>query len=441
MAGLLDFLNTPEGAGLLSAVAGGMAGARRGTPVNNIGKAGLAGLLGYTNAQSDITKNKQYEDSQKMQELQRQVLAGQLQDATKQRELTTSIGQAARDSYIPGQPESTQFKTPLILQDTPPEMPGITGALPNLPGAFTQQPKQYDLTAETRPATPGGFNQSAFLDRVRSIDPIKAMEYEAQFKKNSAPIKLGKDDRLIDPISNKEILGAAPEKIDYNKAFLPDGSPNLPFQEYSHKNRRAGAPNTQVIMPTQEKEQSKEYGKSMGELRGQINKSGFEAPSKLAQLQRMEQLLDGVDGGKLAPLGAELASAAQSFGIKIDGKLGNKEAAEALTREIASGLRKPGTGPMTDKDFDNFMMQVPSLSKTPEGRKQITATLRAAVQRDIEAAKFMRAYAKKNGGVIDDAFFDQLAEWYSQNPVIATNQAQPTITDIQAEIMRRQGKK
>lgn len=52
--GLLDdfsqFVKTPEGMGLLSAVAGGLAGAQRGAPINSLGRAGLAGVMGYGNA-------------------------------------------------------------------------------------------------------------------------------------------------------------------------------------------------------------------------------------------------------------------------------------------------------------------------------------------------------------------------------------------------------
>ena len=50
MNGLLDFIKTPEGQGLLTAAFGGLAGARRGAPLNSIGRAGLAGLTGYSNA-------------------------------------------------------------------------------------------------------------------------------------------------------------------------------------------------------------------------------------------------------------------------------------------------------------------------------------------------------------------------------------------------------
>lgn len=50
MDGLLDFAKTPEGQGLLAAAFGGLAGARRGAPINTLGAAGLAGVAGYSNA-------------------------------------------------------------------------------------------------------------------------------------------------------------------------------------------------------------------------------------------------------------------------------------------------------------------------------------------------------------------------------------------------------
>lgn len=80
MAGLLDFLNTPEGMGLLSAAAGGMAGARRGTPWNNVGRGLVTGLSGYAGAQDQIRQDseqafqKQYRQMQ-MDKLQQDMAA------------------------------------------------------------------------------------------------------------------------------------------------------------------------------------------------------------------------------------------------------------------------------------------------------------------------------------------------------------------------------
>ena len=214
---------------------------------------------------------------------------------------------------------------------------------------------------------------------------------------------------------NKPVASVA----DPNKPFNPDGTPNAAYQKYSLGKAKAGATTVDARnYNTQESEQSKVYGKSLGEMRAAINQAGYDAPAKMARLDRMEQLLAGVDGGAAAPAMADIASFANSIGVKIDPKLGNKQAAEALAREMAATLRQPGTGPMTDKDFDNFLKQVPSLSKTAEGRTEIIKTLRGAIERDQRASQFAREYAKANKGVIDDNFFDSLAGFYAQNPVV-----------------------
>lgn len=234
--------------------------------------------------------------------------------------------------------------------------------------------------------------------------------------------------RVVDPYAvGTEVPQQAPVPNLANDLLVPDPAnpgrliPNQPLIDAKKGIAKAGASSLSVDARnynTQESEQSKVYGKSLGEMRAAINQAGYDAPAKIARLDRMEQLLAGVDGGAAAPAIADIASFANSIGVKIDPKLGNKQAAEALSREMAATLRQPGTGPMTDKDFDNFLKQVPSLSKTAEGRAEIIKTLRAAIERDQRAAQFAREYAKANKGVIDDNFFDSLAGFYAQNPVV-----------------------
>lgn len=219
-----------------------------------------------------------------------------------------------------------------------------------------------------------------------------------------------------------EVIAKGAPKVPEWGMLGPDGEVqvNPMYLDMKRQIAAAGRPNIETkIINAAETEQAKAWGKNLGELRSDITKSAFNAPSQLAKLQRMEELLAGVEGGKLAPLGLEVASAAKSLGINIDPKLGNKEAAEALSREIAGGFRQPGTGPMTDKDFENFLKRVPDLSKTAEGRKEIFKTMRATYNRDIAAGKLVKDYAKKKGGNIDDDFIDELAGMYAQNPVVA----------------------
>lgn len=214
----------------------------------------------------------------------------------------------------------------------------------------------------------------------------------------------------------------APDGFEYDQSgqLVPIGA----YWDQKVRVAQAGKPSIEnKVYNVAETEQAKAWGKTLGELRSNFANSAFTAPSKLNQLDRMEQLLSGVEGGKLAPLGMEVASAAKSLGLNIDPKLGNKEAAEALSREIAGSFRQPGTGPMTDKDFDNFLKRVPDLSKTAQGRQEIFTTMRSALKRDIEANKIVSNYAKRRNGNIDDGVMDELADFYAKNPVVNNKQS------------------
>jgi len=194
---------------------------------------------------------------------------------------------------------------------------------------------------------------------------------------------------------------------------------NAPLVAAKTRISKAGAANVDArTFNNQESEQSKTYGKTLGDIRGKITQAGFDAPKQLAKLDRMDALLQGVDGGAAAPTLAQISSMANTFGVKLDKNLGPKEAAIALAVQMATGMREPGTGAFTDADFNNFLKTVPDLSKSAEGRKQIMTTMRAATNRDLEVAKFSRDYAKKNNGVLDDNFFDAVADFYAKNPVV-----------------------
>ena len=306
-----------------------------------------------------------------------------------------------------------------------------------------------------------GSPQSAIAAGVPA-DAVKAFYESPNYGKEKGVAING---QLVNPLSGDSIGKAIPKQANpVNMAsdlLIPDGKggfmPNAPLVGVKKEIGAASKPVVSVDARqynTQETEQSKAYGKSLGEIRANINQAGYDAPKKIAQLNRMEELLKGVDGGAAAPTLAAVASYANSMGIKLDPKLGPKEAAIALARDMAGSLRQPGTGPMTDKDFDNFLAQIPDLSKSATGRAQIMKTMRGAVDRDLRASKFARDYAQKNKGVIDDGFFDALSNFYAENPVVtpampATNQqgvplAMPKGFDnsaIEAEIARRRGAK
>lgn len=270
--------------------------------------------------------------------------------------------------------------------------------------------------------------------RMPAVDPHQAQLLEAvkagampygdylnATRKDNTPVKLGPGDSLVDVRAGKTLFTNPKEDTPPSdwKLFQLSGAQQrgMTFDQWDTNRRQASRPSVSVDMRG-DNAYAAAQGKEYSEMMAGLNKAGFTAPSQLRKLERMTQLLDGVDGGKLAPLGMDIASAANGLGIKLDPKLGNKEAAQALSREIAGGFRQPGTGPTTDKDFDNFLMQVPDLSKTAAGRKQITTTMRAALNRDMKMAQLARAYERKHGR-IDGGFLDEAAAFVAENPVVA----------------------
>lgn len=280
----------------------------------------------------------------------------------------------------------------------------------------------------------GGGPTVANAARMQPVDPnaqfmhgamraglMTPMEYMAGIRKDRTPMITKAGDVARDPVTGQELWrneDKAHTPADW-RLFQLSGAPQrgMTFDQWDAERRKASRPTVSVDLRG-DNEYSKAQGKEYSELMSTINRAGFNAPAQIRKLERLSQLLDGVDGGKLAPLGLDIASAAGSFGIKLDPRLGNKEAAQALAREIAGGFRQPGTGPMTDKDFENFLTQVPDLSKTSNGRKQITATMKAALNRDMKLAQLAREYERRHGR-IDGGYLDSAAAFIAENPVVA----------------------
>ena len=267
------------------------------------------------------------------------------------------------------------------------------------------------------PAKPTEYGTTPFVDAegnahlVGKTGDVKTLPFKGAVKEGAQPF--GQDLREYFAVNGIDPRTATPEQLQAGYAYV-----NQVKDSRAPRTTVTVGPTRVENITTQESEGSKVYGRGLGEMQVEIQKQGFSAPTKIANLDRMAQLLEGVDSGRLSGAGLEAARFAKSFGLNVDPKLGNKQAAEALAIEMALAMREPGSGPMTDKDFDNYLNTVPSLAKTAEGRKEITATLKAKARRDIEIAKMTREYAKKNRGVIDDNFLDQVAEYMAKNPVV-----------------------
>ena len=84
MAGLLDFLSSPGGIGLLSGVASYAANARRGVPINNLGRGLAGGLVGYQQANDQTDANAAEKQQRELRDLQIQQARQSMEALTKQ---------------------------------------------------------------------------------------------------------------------------------------------------------------------------------------------------------------------------------------------------------------------------------------------------------------------------------------------------------------------
>jgi hypothetical protein len=389
--GLLDLLNSDQGLLGMSLLAASAPQARR----VGLGEGLLQGLQAVQtsrNAREDREMRKQQFSLQQqqaqlgLQQLQQQIAEGARQ-AQRQRAMEELPAQFMRPGQLP----------------------------PTMDNRDVGQPGEQQIPAQQ-------FDMGGYANALFKYDPRTALALQASMRKDTTPIKLGKGEKMFGPdgrllFGNEDTPDLPSAVREYQFAVGQGYKGNFADWSREQANLKAPKTNLQVTMPF-ETEFKKQQGKEFSDMLANINKSGFAAPQHLRRLERMEQLLQGVDGGKLAPTGMEVASYLNSVGIKVDPRLGNKEAAQALAREMAGDLRQPGTGPMTDKDFDNFLQQMPDLSKSAEGRKQITATLRAKANRDAAVAKMAREYQRKNG-TIDNDFLDQAAQFIAENPVVA----------------------
>lgn len=190
-------------------------------------------------------------------------------------------------------------------------------------------------------------------------------------------------------------------------------------------------PNTPLVQIGQEKAEAKTVGEGFGKQYSAIQEADLNSSNQLSKLDRMEQLLSGVQTGALTPAITQVQAIAQSFGLEVDKSLPAKQAMEALTNEIALTLRNPSggagmPGALSDKDREFLQSMTPSLSKTPEGNRMIIDTARKLAQRNRDVGKLARAYRKAHGQ-FDEGFFEQLQTFSDAHPLFK----QPDLSQYQ----------
>ena len=226
---LTDFLQTPEGIGLLSVAAGAMTGARRGEPWNTAGRGLTAGLMGYAGAQELARNEKKSAVEERFKALQ----MGQLQRQIEQ--------QKAQDAWRAGLPGIMNNAQPKVEQFQPDD-PFNQGSAAFGEGVGGQQVGSGMVNVH-----PG--NPQALQDYLMNKDSPFADELIKQQIMPKAPdYKVVGNTLLETGRGGVKPVYTTPDKVDYNKPFLPNGSANPAYQQYEIDRSRAGANRQSVVV-------------------------------------------------------------------------------------------------------------------------------------------------------------------------------------------------
>lgn len=161
------------------------------------------------------------------------------------------------------------------------------------------------------------------------------------------------------------------------------------FADFQQSMKKAGAASTNVNVG----EGNKFYealDKKNAETFSALSEEGMRGRGKLAQIDRLEQLMATAPQGGIGAL----KLAAGEYGIKTDG-LSDIQAAQALINELVPQQRQPGSGPMSDADLALFKQSLPRIINQPGGNQTILQTMRGITQYQIKMGEIADLVANR----------------------------------------------
>lgn len=219
----------------------------------------------------------------------------------------------------------------------------------------------------------------------------------------------------------------------YVRQATAAGQQPVDFTTWMRDNKKAGA---MTVDMTGEREESKAFGKAVGEAAAETMKAAASASKQISQLNNLQRRLEQVAQGRLAPGKMKLTAFAKSLGLNdefLEGigldpqKLGDAQAIQAITGRMVVDMIGSGGFPannFSDADREFLLSTVPSLANDPRANKLIIETAKRAAQMNIDKARAWRDWKKGNK---DGSFFDFETDW------IARMQQQDVFGDLRRE--------
>ena len=402
--GLLDYLNTPQGQALASGVATYAATARRGTPVNNIGRGLLGGVQGYQNAidaqrQAKIDAQKEAYNNQMLQYNTTQAETARMKAESERRKLLQ-------------QQESERANSKML-------MPGFLRT-----AGFQGQGFDIDESGELVPSEQVVMQPvSANLDFLTDAgDEYKAMIAQGLQSPDLAVRKQAMNEAFRYYRDSRKTTKEAKDAIAKERAIAE--AMGMPVGDYLRQkmvkqplvDMRGANFGASASLPDIGKA-SETAGKEFGKFAVEATQGAQSAYDVAGDIGMIVDGMRGMGGGPVAEFKA-WAGRYMPAGTEWANMASMGELAKTVQAKLAPTMRAAGSGATSDFEMKSFMAAIPTLTTTEEGRELMNkyaqrvadrAQIRAEVINEIERSGRLptpKEIGDKMRARLGDQFFD-----------------------------------
>lgn len=184
-----------------------------------------------------------------------------------------------------------------------------------------------------------------------------------------------------------------------------------------------------------ETKQQEKLGERFAAEFGAVQDSAQQARDTKRRVSRFRQISKGLNSGALAPTQQTLKQWAKAVGVDLESlgatdDVAQAEALNALSMDFVLDFIAQTKGAISEREMDAFAQASPGLSRTPEGNELILDYAEKVADRQVEIAKMQRDYMKRNDGLLDAGFADELDAYHEANPLFidAPDDSQETTT-------------
>ena len=262
------------------------------------------------------------------------------------------------------------------------------------------------------------------------IDSEEYFKYKKLLNPTVDPVNVADGGALVNPQTGELIYENPKNEFEKTsndfRVWNEMGGPNSKYKTFNDYIDRPKQSGVSVEVNTGNEGGDSPYvKKELDKLFIDTNNEALSTGQNMADLQQMMSYMQqaGETGaGTEGILGMKKLANRLGFEFDVEG-LGAQEAMKSLSNKLALAMRKPGSGVMTDKDFQVFLESNPSLGNTYEGNMRIIRYAMDSHKARQELAKRIRAYKRgtkgmygntKKAGQMDDGIYDFVNDYWEE---------------------------